>query len=74
MLGTVGEIRTSERGPTRVMLSRSRVGSDLPLIFFQEDVLAASGIADVEGRVRDRVTGEPSIYVNRTRKDRSSRS
>ncbi len=43
ILATVGDIRLGDRGPTRVALSRKMFG-DFPLVFFDKDVFASSGI------------------------------
>jgi endonuclease YncB( thermonuclease family) len=46
--------------PTRVMLSHAR-GSDVPLVFFKADVLAATGLTAWQGEYV-RVSGVPSLY------------
>jgi endonuclease YncB( thermonuclease family) len=48
VLGTVADIRRSDRGPIRVYLSRKRF-EDLPLIFFDEGVFEASGLSAYKG-------------------------
>jgi len=48
LLGTVGDVRLGDRGPTKVFLSR-RMRSDVPLIFFDKDVFGSSGIARWKG-------------------------
>ena len=63
VLGTVGDVRIGERGPTRVTLSRQQF-SDFPLIFFDRDVFTQSGIAAWKGEFVW-VTGVPTIYENR---------
>jgi endonuclease YncB( thermonuclease family) len=63
LLGTIGEIRFGDRGPTRVMMSR-RMFSDLPLIFWDKDVFVASGVADWKGEYIS-VTGTVAIYENK---------
>ncbi len=63
LLGTVGDVRIGEKGPTRVTLSR-RLFSDFPLIFFDRDVLGTSGIAEWKGEFVI-VTGIPTLYENK---------
>ena len=63
VLGTVGDVRIGEKGPTRVTLSR-RLFSDFPLIFFDRDVLGTSGISEWKGEFVV-VTGTPSMYENK---------
>lgn len=63
LLGLVGDVRPGERGPTKVTLSR-RLGSDFPLMFFDQGVLAASGIATWRGEFVV-VTGVPTLYENK---------
>lgn len=46
--------------PTRVMLSHAR-GSDVPLVVFKADVLAATGLTAWQGEYV-RVSGVPSLY------------
>jgi endonuclease YncB( thermonuclease family) len=60
VLGTVADVRPSDTGPTRVTLSR-RLSHDFPLIFFDRDVLAASGITRWLGEFVV-VTGTPKLY------------
>jgi endonuclease YncB( thermonuclease family) len=60
VLGTVGDVRPSDTGPTRVTLSR-RLSHDFPLIFFSRDVLAASDITRWLGEFVV-VTGKPRMY------------
>jgi endonuclease YncB( thermonuclease family) len=48
LLGTVGEVKLGDRGPTRVLLSR-RINSDFPLVFFDKDALAATGLIGWRG-------------------------
>ncbi|MEO6772492.1 MAG: thermonuclease family protein [Kofleriaceae bacterium] len=68
VLGTVGEIepgapvagiRTRGRSPTRVLLDHH-----IALVFFDPEVVAASGIAAWKGEWI-RVTGTPSLYKSR---------
>ncbi len=69
VLATVGDIRPREgKGPARVMLSR-RMFSDLPLIFFDDDVLAQSGVQDAKGEFVT-VQGTVTRYEFRSRKSR----
>jgi endonuclease YncB( thermonuclease family) len=63
LLGTVGEIRYGDRGPTRVMMSR-RMFSDLPLIFWDKDVFVASGVAGWKSEYIS-VTGQVTVYENK---------
>jgi len=63
VLGTVGDVRLNERGPTKVTLSR-RLGSDFPLMFFERDVLGTSGIAAWKGEFVI-VSGVPTLYENK---------
>ena len=63
VLGTVGDVRIGEKGPTRVTLSR-RLFSDFPLVFFDRDVLGTSGISEWKGEFVV-VTGTPSMYENK---------
>jgi endonuclease YncB( thermonuclease family) len=63
ILATVGEVRPGRgRGPSKVLLSRRR-SADLPLIFFDPAVLAASGLARWTGEFVT-VSGTPTIYEN----------
>jgi endonuclease YncB( thermonuclease family) len=62
VLGTVGDVRIGEKGPTRVTLSR-QMSSDFPLIFFDRDVFTQSGIANWKSEYVW-VTGVPTIYEN----------
>jgi endonuclease YncB( thermonuclease family) len=66
VLGTVGDVRIGERGPTRVTLSR-QMFSDFPLIFFDRDVFVQSGVAQWKSEYVW-VTGVPTIYENRHNK------
>lgn len=43
LLGAVSEVRIADRGPSVVKLSRSR-GSDFDIVFFDKDVMLASGV------------------------------
>jgi endonuclease YncB( thermonuclease family) len=63
ILATVGDIRLGDRGPTRVALSRKMFG-DFPLIFFDKDVFASSGLAQWRGEFVV-VKGVVSIYQNK---------
>ena len=62
VLGTVGDVRIGEKGPTRVTLSRQQF-SDFPLIFFDRDVFVQSNIAEQKGEFVW-ITGVPTIYEN----------
>ena len=66
VLGTIGDVRVGERGPTRVTLSRQQF-SDFPLVFFDRDVYTQSGVALWKGEYIH-VTGVPTIYENRNTK------
>ncbi len=63
VLGTVGDVRIGDKGPTRVTLTR-RMFSGFPLIFFDRDVLGTSGIAEWKGEFVT-VTGVPTLYENK---------
>lgn len=63
LLGTVGDVRIGEKGPTRVTLSR-RLFADFPLVFFDRDVLGSSGIAEWKSEFVV-VTGTPTLYENK---------
>jgi endonuclease YncB( thermonuclease family) len=63
VLGTIGEIRLGDRGPTRVMLSRKMFG-DFPVVFFDKDVFASTGISRWKGEFV-MVRGEVTVYENR---------
>jgi endonuclease YncB( thermonuclease family) len=66
LLGTIGEVRFGDRGPTRVMLSR-RMHSDVPLIFWDKDVFVASGVSGWKGEYIS-VTGTVTEYENKYNK------
>lgn len=63
VLGTVGDVRIGDTGPTKVMLSR-RMFNDFPLIFFDRDVFGTSGIGRWTGEFVV-ITGVPSIYTSK---------
>jgi endonuclease YncB( thermonuclease family) len=63
VLGLVGEVKLGDRGPTKVMLARKRTSS-FPLIFFDKDVFASSGVADWKGEFIV-ARGVVTSYVNR---------
>lgn len=72
VLSTVGDVRPREgKRPARVMLSR-RMFSDFPLIFFDDEVLARSGIAEASGEFV-RVQGTVSRYEFSTRRSRAGK-
>ena len=50
VLGTVGDVKDSGRGPTRVRLTGGK-GADLPLIFFDPDVLTRSQLLAWSGEL-----------------------
>jgi hypothetical protein len=63
ILSTVDDISIGQRGPTRVTLSSTqRFG--FPLIFFDKDLLSASGIINWRGEYIV-VTGVPTVYENK---------
>jgi endonuclease YncB( thermonuclease family) len=66
VLGTVGDVRIGERGPTRVTLSR-QMFSDFPLVFFDRDVFVQSGLAQWKSEFVV-ITGTPTVYENRHNK------
>ena len=63
VLGTVGDVRGGEPGPAMVMLSHGR-HADVPLIFFDRDVLAATRLAAWKSEPII-ATGVPTLYENR---------
>jgi endonuclease YncB( thermonuclease family) len=64
ILATVGDIRPREgKRPARVMLSRRMFG-DLPLVFWDEDVLEQTKIGEYKGEFV-RVSGLITQYVNK---------
>jgi hypothetical protein len=63
ILATVGDVRLGDRGPTRVALSRRMFG-DFPLVFFDKDVFASSGIAAWKGEFVV-VKGVVTVYQNK---------
>jgi endonuclease YncB( thermonuclease family) len=63
IIGVVAEIRYAERGPSRVLLSY-RMFSDFPLVFFDRDVLAQSGLPEWKGEFIV-VTGTVTDYTNK---------
>jgi endonuclease YncB( thermonuclease family) len=63
VLATVGDIRLGDRGPTKVALSRRMFG-DFPLVFFDKDVFASSGIAAWKGEFVV-VKGVVTVYQNK---------
>ena len=69
LLGTVGDVRIGEKGPTRVTLSR-RLFSDFPLIFFDRDVLGTSGIMEWKSEFIV-VVGTPTLYENKNNKKKT---
>ncbi|MEJ7596709.1 MAG: thermonuclease family protein [Kofleriaceae bacterium] len=69
VLGTVGDVRIGEKGPTRVTLSR-RLFSDFPLVFFDRDVLGTSGIMEWKSEFVV-VVGVPTLYENRFNKKKT---
>lgn len=68
LLATVGDIRLGDRGPTKVGLSRKMFG-DFPLVFFDKDVFASSGIAAWKGEFVV-VKGVVTSYQNKHTKQK----
>jgi endonuclease YncB( thermonuclease family) len=63
ILGTVGDVRIGERGPSRVTLSRAMF-ADFPLVVFDRDLLGTTGLAQWKGEYVW-ITGIPTIYENK---------
>jgi endonuclease YncB( thermonuclease family) len=63
ILATVGDVRLGDRGPTKVGLSRKMFG-DFPLVFFDKDVFASTGIAAWKGEFVV-VKGVVTVYENK---------
>lgn len=63
VLGLVADVRLGDRGPTKVMLARKRTSS-FPLIFFDKDVFASSGVDDWKGEFIV-AKGVVTSYVNK---------
>jgi endonuclease YncB( thermonuclease family) len=63
ILATVGDVTLGDRGPTRVALSRKMFG-DFPLIFFDKDVYASSGLGQWKGEFVV-VKGVVTTYTNK---------
>lgn len=63
ILGTVGDVRVGERGPSRVTLSRAMF-ADFPLVVFDRDLLGTTGLAHWKGEYVW-ITGTPTIYENK---------
>lgn len=63
VLGTVGEVRLGDRGPTKVMLSRKMFG-DFPIVFFDKDVFTSTGLARWRGEFV-MVRGVVAVYENK---------
>jgi endonuclease YncB( thermonuclease family) len=66
VLGTVGEIRLGDRGPTKVLLSRKMFG-DFPIVFFDKDVFASTGVSKWRGEFV-MVRGVVTVYENKHNK------
>ncbi len=66
VLATVGDVRLSNTGPTKVMLSR-RMFSDFPVIFFDKEVFAATGILQHKGE-HVQIRGIVSSWYNKYQK------
>ena len=69
VLGTVGDLVESDRGPVRVMLARTRA-EDLPVVIFDREVFRQTGLAHWKGEYVT-VTGTPSIYKGRGKRSQS---
>lgn len=63
ILGTVADVRIGEKGPSKVTLAR-KTFDDLPLIFFDKDVLGTTGVINWKGEFV-MATGVPSVYENK---------
>jgi endonuclease YncB( thermonuclease family) len=63
VLATIGDVKLGDRGPTKVTLSRKMFG-DFPLVFFDKDVFASSGIASWRGEFIV-ARGVVTTYVNK---------
>ena len=63
VLGTIGDVRVGEKGPSKVTLSRAMF-NDFPLVFFDRDVLSTSGVMQWKGEYIW-VTGVPTVYENK---------
>ncbi|HEU0035647.1 MAG TPA: thermonuclease family protein [Kofleriaceae bacterium] len=63
LLATVSDVRISEKGPARVLLSY-RMSQDFPLIFFDRDLLGTTGLREWKGEFVV-VTGVPTLYTNK---------
>jgi endonuclease YncB( thermonuclease family) len=66
VLATVSRVVRGDRGPSRVLLSRSR-SNDVALVFHDKDVFASSGIALYESEFV-RVSGVVSEFTGRRRR------
>jgi len=66
ILATIGDIRMSDKGPTKVMLSR-RLHSDFPLVYFDKDVFGNSQVSRWKGEFV-RARGTVNKYYNKWRK------
>ncbi len=65
ILGSVNDVKMGDRGPTVVKLGRSR-GNDFDVVFFDKDVLLASGISQNKGEYVQ-VRGVVNKYLDRRR-------
>lgn len=63
ILATVGDIKLGDRGPTKVGLARAMRG-DFPLVFFDKDVFASTGLAAWKGEFVV-ARGVVTTYVNK---------
>lgn len=63
LLGVVGDVRISEKGPSKVMLSRAMF-ADFPLVVFDRDLLGTTGLAQWKGEYVW-ITGVPTLYENK---------
>jgi endonuclease YncB( thermonuclease family) len=66
ILATIGDIRLSQKGPNKVLLSRRR-NSNFPLIYFDKDVFGSSRVSRWKGEFV-RARGTVNKYYNKYRK------
>jgi hypothetical protein len=63
VLGTIGDVKIGDKGPARALLAR-RLFGDFPLVFFDREVLANSGVEQWKNELVW-VTGVPTFYENK---------
>ncbi len=66
VIGTVAELRLGDRGPSKVLLS-GRMRGGFPIVFFDKDVLASTGLARWKSEYVT-VRGVVTSYVNKRTK------